>query len=91
MIIYPFLLKAEQTLLSQIPVSCGPATNHHGYSPLDSVYFVNILIVLGSPALDAVTHLSHKCKAEGYDHFPQPADYVLTNAAHFIIMPSARY
>ena len=56
--------------------------NHVRGHSLDSLYYVNVSFVLGSPELVIVLQVwPHQCSVEGKDHLPQSAGYTPPSAA----------
>ena len=56
------------------------ALNHLSGPLLDLLQYVNVCLVLGSPALNTALQMwPHQCLAEGNDHFPAPVGDALPN------------
>lgn len=61
--------------------------HHHGRPLMDSLQYVHVPLLLGSPALDRVLQVwPHQCRVEGKDHLPWPAGNTLANAAEYTII-----
>ncbi|KAK4817241.1 hypothetical protein QYF61_005263 [Mycteria americana] len=75
---------AEQPQLSQ-PVFTGEVlqpSDHLCGPPLDSLQQVHVLLMLGTPELDAVLWVgSHESGVEGQDHLPRPAGHASFDAS----------